>query len=70
MENEPTLVRSNGSASAPSWKSCHRSSAWNASAPTGLIPLWRTIKHDEVYLRAYESVSQARASLARFSKSR
>jgi putative transposase len=28
--------------------------------------LWRTIKHDEVYLRAYESVSQARASLARF----
>jgi putative transposase len=28
--------------------------------------LWRTIKHDEVYLKAYESVSQARASLARF----
>ena len=28
--------------------------------------LWRTIKHDEVYLRAYESVSHARASLARF----
>jgi len=28
--------------------------------------LWRTIKYDEVYLRAYESVSQARAWLARF----
>jgi len=28
--------------------------------------LWRTIKCDEVYLKAYESVSQARASLARF----
>jgi len=28
--------------------------------------LWRTIKHDEVYLKAYESVSHARASLARF----
>ena len=28
--------------------------------------LWRTIKYDEVYLKAYESVSQARASLARF----
>lgn len=28
--------------------------------------LWRTIKHDEVYLKAYESVSDARASLARF----
>jgi putative transposase len=28
--------------------------------------LWRTIKYDEVYLNAYESVSQARASLARF----
>jgi putative transposase len=28
--------------------------------------LWRTIKHDEVYLKAYESVSHARESLARF----
>ncbi len=25
--------------------------------------LWRTIKYEEVYLRAYESVSQARVSL-------
>jgi putative transposase len=28
--------------------------------------LWRTIKHDEVYLKAYENVSRARESLARF----
>jgi putative transposase len=28
--------------------------------------LWRTIKYEEVYLRAYESVSDARASLARY----
>ena len=28
--------------------------------------LWRTIKYDEVYLKAYESVSHARESLARF----
>ena len=27
---------------------------------------WRTIKYEEVCLRAYESVSHARASLARF----
>ncbi len=28
--------------------------------------LWRTIKYEEVYLRAYESVSQAKASLGRY----
>ena len=28
--------------------------------------LWRTIKYEEVYLHAYESVSQAKASLAKF----
>ena len=28
--------------------------------------LWRTIKYDEVYLHAYESVSQARSSISRF----
>ena len=28
--------------------------------------LWRTIKYDEVYLKAYENVSHARESLARF----
>lgn len=28
--------------------------------------LWRTIKYDEVYLKAYDSVSQAKASLGQF----
>lgn len=28
--------------------------------------LWRTIKYDEVYLKAYESVSHAKASLGQF----
>ncbi len=28
--------------------------------------LWRTIKYEEVYLRAYDSVSAAKASLARY----
>ena len=28
--------------------------------------LWRTIKYEEVYLRAYESVSDARASIGRY----
>ena len=26
--------------------------------------LWRSVKYEEVYLRAYDSVSEARASLA------
>ncbi|MCA3355535.1 MAG: transposase, partial [Roseomonas sp.] len=29
--------------------------------------LWRSIKYEEVYLRAYASVSEARASLGRYS---
>ncbi|SDK83308.1 integrase core domain-containing protein, partial [Aliiruegeria lutimaris] len=28
--------------------------------------LWRTIKYEEVYLHAYDSVSEARAGLARY----
>ena len=28
--------------------------------------LWRTVKYEEVYLRAYDSVSQARASISRY----
>lgn len=28
--------------------------------------LWRTLKYEEVYLRAYESVSAARESIARY----
>jgi putative transposase len=28
--------------------------------------LWRTIKYEEVYLRAYDSVSEARSSIGRY----
>jgi putative transposase len=28
--------------------------------------LWRTVKYEEVYLRAYETVSEARASISRY----
>jgi putative transposase len=28
--------------------------------------LWRTVKYEEVYLRAYDSVADARASLGRY----
>jgi putative transposase len=28
--------------------------------------LWRTIKYEEVYLRAYDNVSDARASIGRY----
>ena len=28
--------------------------------------LWRTVKYEEVYLRAYDSVSEARASIAKY----
>jgi putative transposase len=28
--------------------------------------LWRSIKYEEVYLRAYETVSEARASIGRY----
>jgi putative transposase len=28
--------------------------------------LWRSIKHEEIYLRAYDTVSEARASIGRY----
>ena len=28
--------------------------------------LWRSVKYEEVYLRAYDSVSEARASISRY----
>ena len=28
--------------------------------------LWRSVKHEEVYLRAYDSVAEARASISRY----
>jgi putative transposase len=28
--------------------------------------LWRTVKHEEVYIRAYDTVTEARASIGRY----
>lgn len=30
------------------------------------LRLWRTVKYEEVYLRAYDSVSEARSSIAKY----
>ena len=38
--------------------------AWRDNV--GVERLWRTVKYEEVYLRAYDSVSDARASLGRY----
>jgi putative transposase len=37
-----------------------------AFTPSIVERLWRTVKYEEVYLRAYPSVSEARASLERY----
>ena len=34
--------------------------------PVFVEQLWRTVKYEEIYLRAYDSVSEARASIARY----
>ena len=35
-------------------------------ADTLLERLWRSVKYEEVYLRAYDSVSEARTSIGRY----
>ena len=45
-------------------------SAWTAVAPGGtnvfVERLWRSVKYEEVYLRAYNSVSEARTSIGQY----
>ncbi|MGY4183123.1 putative transposase [Bradyrhizobium sp. USDA 4518] len=43
-------------------------SAWTAREPGGTTCLsnWRSVKYEEVYLRAYDSVSEARNSIGRY----
>ena len=59
-----------GSAFTGSSRSKASPSAWMAKALGETMclssGLWRTIKYEEVYLRAYESVSDARASIGRY----
>ena len=56
--------------SSPCWPRARSKSAWTARAPGGtnvfVERLWRSIKYEEVYLRAYASVSEARAGIGRY----
>ena len=54
-----TLLRDNGIRISMDGKGCWRDNVF-------VERLWRTIKYEEVYLRAYASVSEARASLGRY----
>lgn len=53
------LLKNNGIRQSMDGKGCWRDNVL-------VERLWRTIKYDEVYLHAYESVSQARAGIERF----
>ena len=43
-------------------------SAWTAKGLDNVFVerLWRTVKYEEVYLKAYDSVSEARISIGRY----
>ncbi len=53
------LLKANGIRISMDGKGCWRDNVF-------VERLWRTIKYEEVYLKAYESVSQARASIGRY----
>lgn len=53
------LLKHNGIRISMDGKGCWRDNVF-------IERLWRTVKYEEVYLRAYESVSQARSSLGRY----
>ena len=52
-------LKANGIAISMDGKGCWRDNVF-------IERFWRTIKYEEVYLRAYETVSQARESIARY----
>lgn len=53
------LLKQNGIAISMDGKGCWRDNVF-------VERLWKSVKYEEVYLRAYDSVSQARASLGRY----
>ena len=53
------LLKANGIRISMDGKGCWRDNVF-------VERLWRTIKYEEVYLRAYDTVSQAKASLGRY----
>jgi putative transposase len=52
-------LKENGIAISMDGKGCWRDNVF-------IERFWRTVKYEEVYLRAYETVSQARESIARY----
>jgi putative transposase len=52
-------VRKSGASISMDGKGCWRDNVF-------IERFWRTVKYEEVYLRAYETVSQARESIARY----
>ena len=51
----------------PAWISTRESSAPSQGTHNVFVErLWRSVKYEEVYLRAYDSVREARASLGRY----
>ena len=42
------------------------SAPWQGTHNVFVERLWRSVKYEEVYLRAYDSVGEARASLSRY----
>lgn len=53
------LLKQHGIAISMDGKGCWRDNVF-------IERLWKSVKYEEVYLRAYDSVSQAKASLARY----
>ena len=53
------LLKDNGIAISMDGKGCWRDNVF-------VERLWRSVKYEEVYLRAYDSVSEARASIGRY----
>ncbi len=53
------LLKANGIRISMDGKGCWRDNVF-------VERLWRSIKYEEVYLKAYESVSEARASIGRY----
>ena len=67
-----TPIRARSSHAPPSpacWPSMTSRSAWTAKAVAGQRvrrAAWRSVKYEEVYLHAYESVSAAREGIGRY----
>ncbi len=57
--NLPVLLKENGVSISMDGKGCWRDNVF-------VERLWKTIKYEEVYLKAYDSISDARGSLQKY----